>query len=327
MADRFTRAFGSFLRRIVDMGDGTFSEQVVSKPPPNMVTGDRLKVELDEPIDVSLPAALINANRVKVEVDDPVDVVLPAALITGDRVRVTVDDPIDVVLPAAMIVANRLQVDVAQPVAVTLPAALVNANRLKVEVDDPIDVNLPNALITGGGIAGISPRIRVDPGQTGFFAGRMFRTYLEAVIPVAGPAVSFRFTSIKDFILWVQLLELTQGALRLEVFTGAITPSGTWTQLPIIGLNRMAERPTPFYVPTVTVETGGTFTGGTAVDLILIRSGSNQGSNSSQNTGGERSERGLPLGVYYGRFSTLAGGVSVTDAAQMVYSLTWEERG
>lgn len=117
MADRFTRAFGSFLRRIVDMGDGTFSEQVVSKPPPNMVSGDRLKVDLDEPIDVSLPASLINANRVKVEVDDPVDVVLPAA----------------------MVVANRLQVDVAQPVAVTLPANLLtNSNgpnaRLRVDV-------------------------------------------------------------------------------------------------------------------------------------------------------------------------------------------------
>lgn len=260
VGDYFRKIFGGPLRKETDMGDGSHAERVIAVPPTDMVTGDRLKVEVDDPIDVNLPAALINANR------------------------------------------------------------------LKVEVDDPIDVNLPNALITGGGIAGISPRIRVDPGQTGFFAGRMFRTYLEAVIPVAGPAVSFRFTSPKDFILWVQLLELTQGALRLEVFTGAITPSGTWTQLPIIGINRMAERPTPFYVPTVTVETGGSFTGGTAVDLMLIRSGSNQGSNSSQNTGGERSERGLPLGVYYGRFSTLTGGVAVPDAAQMVYSLAWEER-
>lgn len=228
--------------------------------------------------------------------------------------------------PTSMVSGNRLQVDIQQPAAVTLPAAMVNANRLKVEVDDPIEVNLPNALISGGGIAGISPRIRVDPGQTGFFAGRMFRTYIETVIPVAGPAVSFRFTSSKDFILWTQLLELTQGALRLEVFTGAVTPSGSWTQLPIIGVNRMAERPTPLYVPVATAETGGSFTGGTAVDLILIRSGSNQGSNSSQNTGGERSERGLPAGTYYGRLSTLTGGVAVADAAQGIYSITWEER-
>lgn len=282
IGDYFRKIFGGPFRKETDMGDGSHAERVIAVPPASMVSGGRLQVALDEPIDV--------------------------------------------VLPAAMVVANRLQVDVSQPVAVTLPAALVNANRLKVEVDDPIDVNLPNALITGGGIAGISPRIRVDPGQTGFFAGRMFRTYIETVIPVAGPAVSFRFTCSKDFILWTQLLELTQGALRLEIFTGAVTPSGSWTQLPIIGINRMGERPTPFYAPVATAETGGSFTGGTPVDLILIRSGSNQGSNSSQNTGGERSERGLPAGVYYGRLSTLTGGVTVTDAAQAIYSLAWEER-
>jgi hypothetical protein len=236
MADKFARVFGSFLRRIIDMGDGTFSERVVAVPPADMLSGDRLQVALDE----------------------------------------------------------------------------------------PIDVNLPQALITGGGIAGVSPRLRVDAGQTGFFAGRMFRSYINAVIPVAGPAVSFRFTSSKDFILWNQHLELTQGALQLEVFTGAVTPSGTWTQRPIIGVNRMSERPTPFYVPVITLESGGAFTGGTAVDLIQLRSSS--ANNSATNVGGEWSERGLPAGTYYGRFSTLAGGLTVNDAAQMLYSLTWEER-
>ena len=96
---------------------------------------------------------------------------------------------------------------------------------------------------------------------------------------------------------------LTQGALRLEVFTGA-TSTGVWTPMPVIGVNRMADRPTPFYAPQVVAEIGGNFTGGTAVDLLLIRSGSSQGSSSSQNAGGETSERGLPAGVYHGRFSS-----------------------
>jgi hypothetical protein len=38
MADRFARAFGSFLRRIVDMGDGTYSERVVATPPNVLLT-------------------------------------------------------------------------------------------------------------------------------------------------------------------------------------------------------------------------------------------------------------------------------------------------
>lgn len=174
---------------------------------------------------------------------------------------------------------------------------------------------------------GASARLRVDPGQTGFFAGKMFRSYLESVIPVAGPAVSARFTSPVDFILWSQSITVTQGALRVEIFTGAVTPSGVWTALPVIGVNRMSERPTPFYSPQVIVETGGSFTGGTAVDLMMVRSPANQGNSSSANVGADQqNERGLPAGTYYIRFSTLTGGVTVTDAAQMIYAIVWEER-
>jgi len=182
----------------------------------------------------------------------------------------------------------------------------------------------PFDLMTDHG-TGPSRRIRVDPGQTGFFAGRMFRSYIELVVPVAGPSVQFRFTSPIDFILWAQRLELTQGAIRFEIFTGA-TSAGSWTALPVIGVNRMGERPTPFYASQVTLETGGNFTGGTPVDLMLIRSGTNQGNSSSQNAGGETTERGLGAGVYHGRFSTLTGGIASIDAAQLVYSLYWEER-
>lgn len=183
----------------------------------------------------------------------------------------------------------------------------------------------PLKLLTDGGI-GPSARMRVDSGQTGFFAGRMFRTFIERVIPVAGPPVAFRFTSPIDFILWSQHLELTQGAIRLEIFTGAVTPAGSWVAQTPIGVNRMAERPQPYYESQVTIETGGTFTGGTRVDLMLVRSGSNQGNQSSQNVGGETTERGLGAGIYYGRLGTLDGGVAVADAAQAVYSLMWEER-
>ena len=74
-----------------------------------------------------------------------------------------------------------------------------------------------NSQISGTGVsgplltdrAGASQRLRVDPGQTGFFAGRMFRSYTEQVLPAAGSPVSFRFTSPVDFILWSQVLTLT----------------------------------------------------------------------------------------------------------------------
>jgi len=293
MADRFTRAFGSFLRRIVDMGDGTFSERVVAAPPPDMLSGDRLKVELDEPIAVTLPASPLPVHIN----DQPIAVTLPAALINANRLKVEVDDPVDVVLPAAMVVANRLQVDVSQPVAITHPANLVTGTT--------------------------KPRLRVDPGQTGFFEGHMFRAFFNGVIPVAGPTVQFRFTSPINFILWAQTLELTQGALQLEVYTGA-TSSGSWTTVPVIGLNRMTEVPLPTYASQITIETGGNFTGGTRVDLMQVRTAAQN--NTASNVGTEFSERGLPAAIFHGRLSTLAGGLTVNDAAQYTYRLQWEER-
>lgn len=295
VGDYFRKIFGGPFRKETDMGDGSHADRVIAVPPADMVVDGRLLVDAE--------------------------MTFPPAMVVGDRLKVNLDEPIDVILPVAMVVANRLQVDA------TPPAALINANRLKVEVDDPIDVNLPNVLITGGGVAGISPRIRVDPGQTGFFAGRMFRSFFSGIIPVAGPSVQFRFTAPINFILWVQNLELTQGALQLEVYTGA-TPSGTWVQVPIIGLNRMSEVPLPTYASQITIETsvGGTgnFTGGTRVDLMQIRTSS--ANNSANNVGGEFSERGLPAAVFYGRLSTLAGGLTVNDAAQYIYRLQWEER-
>lgn len=195
------------------------------------------------------------------------------------------------------------------------PAELVQDGRLLVDAE----TNFPPELITGT----TKPRLRVDPGQTGFFEGRMFRAFFGGVIPTAGPSVQFRFTSPVNFILWLQQLELTQGALQLEVYTGA-TSSGTWTAVPIIGLNRMTEVPLPTYASQVTIETGGNFTGGTRVDLLQVRTAA--ANNTASNVGQEFTERGLPAAVFHGRLSTLAGGLTVNDAAQYVYRLQWEER-
>lgn len=185
--------------------------------------------------------------------------------------------------------------------------------------------DMPVRLLTDK--AGPSQRLRVDPGQTGFFAGRMFRAYKEFVMPTAGPVRSFRFISPVDFILWTQNLVITQGAVRYEVFLLPDTQPGPWVPLPIFGVNRMAERPTPFYTPLVTIEessTAGAFTNGTPVDLMMIRTASTNGQ--SSNVGNENTERGLPAGSYFVRISTLSGGLTVNDAAQGVIALEWEER-
>jgi hypothetical protein len=212
---------------------------------------------------------------------------------------------------------NPLQTWIRAPYLGSIEADLLLAN----SIEPFTSVDLPTDVWTNS-TEGFR-RLKIDSGQTGFFTGKFFRAYIEALIPVAGPSVQFRFTSPIDFILWSQVLELTQGALELRVFTGA-SSTGSWTPRSVIGVNRMAQRQSPFYNAQITLETGGNFTGGTEVDLIKVRTSS--ANNSASNVGMEASERGLPAGVYHGRFSTLTGGVTVNDAAQMIYNLIWEER-
>lgn len=200
-------------------------------------------------------------------------------------------------------------------------SGLVGGTAPKMWISSQQTATPPFDLMTDGGI-GPSRRLRVDLGQTGFFAGKFFRSYLSALILKAGPSFQFRFTSPIDFILWSQVMQLSQGALELRIYTGA-TATGTWTAAPVIGVNRMVARPIPYYSPQCTVETGGNFTGGTEVELLQIRAAG--GNSTSSTVGGTVQERGLPAGAYFGRFQTLTGGLTVNDDAQLLYSLLWEE--
>lgn len=184
----------------------------------------------------------------------------------------------------------------------------------------------PLDLLTDGGI-GPNRRLRVDDGEADFFAGRKFRSYLPLVIPVAGPTVQARFTCAHNFILTLQELTLTQGAIQLQAYRTdgtPVVPSGSWTARPIVGVNRMSSIPQPPYVTTATFEYGGNFTGGDEVDLVQVRTTAQNVS--AQNVEAKIEERGLAAGTYYLRFSTLAGGLAVNDAAQLIYRIEWMER-
>lgn len=193
--------------------------------------------------------------------------------------------------------------------------------------------SIPKALVTGTGLDP-RPRLRVDVSQTSFFEGREFRAYYEMVSIAAGSSVSFRFISPIDFVLQKQSILLRKGDLRLEVFsannpiTGAstpITPAGTWVQLgTILGKNRMSDRPAnpSVYARQCNIETGGTFTGGSAVDLVLLAAIA-QG-NQAQTVGSSADDnRGLPATTFYGRLTSAAG---AADPLSGVYYLEWEER-
>ena len=172
-------------------------------------------------------------------------------------------------------------------------------------------------------------RVRVDPGQTGFFEGREFRSYFEfsaektTSIPVAGSR-TFKFTCPVDFILQSQVLDIDKGGVVLRAFTGA-TDGGGWTTVPVIAKNRSPTRrqyQSGYYVPQATVSTGGTFTLGTETDVLRARTASQNVSASNVGSAQDDS-RYLPAGTYFIRLSPLTG---VNDASEGIYSITWEER-
>ena len=170
-------------------------------------------------------------------------------------------------------------------------------------------------------------RLRVDVGQTGFFEGREFRAYFEfasekSTSLAVGGTRYFRFTAPVQFILQTQRLVCDTGGIRLRAFTDATDGGGWSTAIPAIGKNRMDERRQPFYAAQCTLETGGSFTGGTEVDVLRARVASQ--SVSSQNVGASQDdERGLPISQFFLIAQPLAG---VNDASQGIYSIEWEER-
>lgn len=164
-------------------------------------------------------------------------------------------------------------------------------------------------------------RLRVDIGQTGFFDGREFRSFKELSIPQGGSVV-VRYTAVKEFILFNQELEVDAGAVRMTAYAGA-TATGTFTEpLPIVGKNRMLERPQPYYTAANSIDasTTATLSGGSAVEIVRVVAAN---SNAQQQSvgGGVDSERGLPAGVYYVKFENISN-----STATGVYSLFWEER-
>lgn len=165
-----------------------------------------------------------------------------------------------------------------------------------------------------------NPRLRVDQAQTSFFEGKQFRTFIEYSIP-AGETRVIRVTSPVNFVLLGQTLECDEGFCRMVAVAGGGTPGGSFSDaLPIIGKNRMTERPLPYYAAQITVHTGGTHVDGTPVEILRVKT-ANATAQQSSVGGGVNDERGLPPGVYYIRLNNPGSG-----PASGVYSFFWEER-
>lgn len=176
----------------------------------------------------------------------------------------------------------------------------------------------PFDLYTDGG-DGPNRRLRVDVGQTGFFAGREARTFREFSI-AAGQTLVLKIVVPTDAILAEQSVELDSGSIRITNTTGG-TPGGTFSEtLPVINKNNMSERPLPLYVPQIVFTAGGTHTGGFVFDIHRVVAAT---ATAQQSTVGNvvGDERGVAAGTYYVRYENFG-----TGTATGTLWFIWEER-
>lgn len=162
-------------------------------------------------------------------------------------------------------------------------------------------------------------RLRVDVGQTGFFAGREFRTFRELNVSQGAP-LYLRANVPLNIILFGLELEIESGFARVETIVGGVE-AGVWAEtLPIFPRNTMSERPQPPYAAQVQLTAGGSVSGGMTIDVLRLKTNAitNQASTVGTDAG---DERGVGAGLYYFRISA-----ETNDPVTGVFRSRWEER-
>lgn len=173
-----------------------------------------------------------------------------------------------------------------------------------------------NRLLTDRFGAGGHPRLRVDVAQTGFFAGREARTFYEFSM-TDGETRIIKASTPVDVILFAFDAIILTGELKVYTLLGGGTEGGVFsTSLPIFGANQIGSAPD--YTPQATMTTGGTYTGGTALDLLWLKTANNVNKAGGVGTrGGD--EVGMAAGDYYIK-------MEATGAVSGVFKARWEER-
>jgi hypothetical protein len=164
---------------------------------------------------------------------------------------------------------------------------------------------------------GTYSRLKVDVGQTGFFAGREFRTFYEFSI-ASGASHVIKVVSTVDTVLQTFGAELDLAELRVELLVGG-TEGGTFdTALPIFKTNTMTTASA--YTTNITMNRGGTHTGGTLVDLLTLISGDNA-NKAIVSTATEDLPQGFAAGTFYIKLTNTDGAT-----ASGIFRARWEER-
>lgn len=174
----------------------------------------------------------------------------------------------------------------------------------------------PKVLMTDGD--GTYARIRVDVGQTGFFAGREFRIFDEFSLSSGATQVWEFDLSLVQVIMQHIAVQLWDGAARFEILTEGGTVGGTFgTTLVQRRTNRMTTANLS-YASQAIIKTGGTYTGGTLTESTELDTA--VGSGHHHEAANDMRPYGVPVGKYY--LKVIAG----TSAVRGSINVRWEER-
>ena len=155
-------------------------------------------------------------------------------------------------------------------------------------------------------------RLRVDVGETQFWAGKQFRTFQKLTI-LSGATVAIRAVVGVNIVLYETTFHTEDSSIEVQLKAGG-TAAGPWTSMPVIRKNTMTTA--PIIASQVTMDYDGGHTGGTLIDLVRVTA-NNKGSNFSAGD----SERGVGPGTYYYVITNTGN-----QTAIVVFSGYWEER-
>lgn len=179
-------------------------------------------------------------------------------------------------------------------------------------------MNLPYKIYTDSD--GPNARLRVDVAQTGFFAGREFRSFLRLNLAASG-VLTIKVVSPIDFIVFILRATISSGHLDVSSQVGGVEGGSFSTPITAFRTNSMSTIPQPPYVGQLVATSGGTLTGGTEISAFQVKANAN--TNQASSVGSvEQDERGIAAGTYYLVLTNL----SATDPVQGIFDLRWEER-
>jgi len=174
----------------------------------------------------------------------------------------------------------------------------------------------PVKLLSEGGESEFD-RLKVTVDRSCFYAGRQHFTFYPFSIPT-GQASVIKVVSPVDAIVQQFGATLNVAALRIELIAGG-TEGGTFnTPLPIIKTNTMTT--TSDYQSQITMNFGGTHTGGTVFDLLELYSGT-PARQAVASSATEQEPFGFAPGTFYIKLTNIDGAT-----ATGIFRARWEER-